>query len=115
MFIPNLRGDLYRKSGRDIYGRAQLGPRQDCPFAIINLEIGARKTSVRADSSASRGAADEIASQRAKILIPSYVDVRVGDYFGFQGRRYEINMVHPRHSITGRFDHYECELEVVPE
>ncbi|CAN5354697.1 hypothetical protein BH10PSE8_BH10PSE8_13750 [soil metagenome] len=38
-------------------------------LSIVNMQVGAPKTSVRADSAASRGSTDEIAAERAKILM----------------------------------------------
>lgn len=111
MFTPNLMGTIQSRIGRDIHGRHKLGPEKPCPFGPVNLSIGALKTSVRADSSASRGSADETAVERGKILIPAFVSVSIGDIFIFSGVKFEIITAHQRFSVTGSFDHYECDLE----
>lgn len=114
MFQPNLIGHLQTRSGRNIHGQAVLGPARECPFAIVNLESRAQKTSVRADSSGSRGSADEIASDRLKILVPAYVVIGIDDQFTFEDGKYTVRMKHPRRSVYGNMDHFECDLEVMP-
>lgn len=112
MFSPNQTGMLYRQAARDVHGRVAFGAAYDCPFAVVNMLVSGQKTSVRADSSASRGAADEIAAQRAKILLPAYADPVIGDKFNFR-LDFRIISVHPRYSVSGALDHWECDLEVM--
>ncbi len=114
MFSPNLTGIIRTKTGSDVHGRPVLGPERRCPFAIVNLEVRSQKTSVRADSSASRGAADEIASARLKILMPAFISVKIGDIFSFGEETYEIVSTFSRRSVTGEIDHVECGLKVLP-
>jgi hypothetical protein len=77
--------------------------------------VGAEKTSVRADSSASRGSTDEMVATRAKILIANYVQCAIGDRFAFEGMTYLIISMHVRRSVMGNIDHFECDLEITPE
>jgi hypothetical protein len=114
MFQPNLTGRLSSRVNRDQHGRITWGDQIVCPFAIVNLEISDEKTSVRADSSASRGAADERAAVRAVILIGLSPEPRIGDLFSFEGINYMINERHVRRSVTGVIDHYECGMEIKP-
>lgn len=114
MFQPNLVGKLSRLTGRDVHARELYSDPVDCPFGVVNLEVGSQKTSVRADSSASRGAADEIAAKRAKILVAPYVTIEVGDKFQFDGMNFRISSKHTRRSVIGVVDHFECAMEVVP-
>lgn len=114
MFEPNSVGRLFRVIGRDVHSRPTYSAGIECPFAPVNLEVGAQKTSVRADSSASRGAADELAATLAKILIVQYVSVTIGDKFSFEGINYRIARKHIRRSVAGVIDHIECQLEVIP-
>ena len=114
MFTPNLIGIIKKVTGRDIYGQPQHGAALSCPFAIVNLETKSQKTSVRADSSGSRGSADEIASDRLKILIAPHMRVAIQDRFEFEGASYIISMMHPRRTVFGSIDHFECDLEVTP-
>lgn len=114
MFEPNLVGELHRLTGRDVHARATYADPGPCAFGAVNLAVGAQKTSVRADSSASRGSADEIAAQRAKILVAPYIAVAIGDKFVYEGVNYQIKTVHVRRSILAYVDHFECDMEVIP-
>lgn len=114
MFEPNQVGKLMRLTGRDVHSRPTYAGPVDCPFGIVNLDVGAEKTIVRADSSASRGAADETISKRAKILVASYVQVGIGDRFEFDGVAFLIKSKHVRRSVMGDVDHFECDMELLP-
>lgn len=114
VFRPNQMGVLRKKLSRDVRGQITYGLARPCPFGVINMEIGALKTSVRADSSASRGSADETVAERAKILIAKQVDVAVSDRFEFDGLVFEIAARHVRRSVSGAIDHFECDLELLP-
>jgi len=114
MFEPNCLGTLKPLVGRDVHSRPTYGPAVDCPFGPVNLDVGALKTNVRADSSASRGAADETEAIRAKILVASYIDVKVGDRFEFDGLIFMITTKHTRRSVMGNVDHYECDMDLLP-
>lgn len=113
MFRPNSKGMLYRKTGRDVHGHPAYGAGVECPFAPVNLNIKALKTTVRADSSASRGSADETVSV-ARILIVPFVVPNRGDRFDFDDMSFEIVSTHGRRSVSGELDHYECDLQVLP-
>ncbi|MBD9511630.1 hypothetical protein IB265_33280 [Ensifer sp. ENS10] len=114
MFQPNLKGVLSRIVSRDVHGRATFSEPMECPFGIVNLNVGAEKTVVRADSSASRGSADEVSTKYAKILIVPYVEVKIGDKFEFQGLKFKIASTHYRISVMGSIDHIECDMEIWP-
>jgi hypothetical protein len=114
MFEPNVVGKLSRVIGRDVHARATYSEPEDCPCGIVNLDISSDKTVVRADSSASRGSADEKSAQHAKILIASYMTVNVGDRFQFDGLTFLIKSKHVRRSIMGAVDHFECGMELLP-
>lgn len=114
MFEPNSVGMLYRATGFDVHSRPTYSAAVECPFAPVNMEIGAQKTSVRADSSASRGAADEEAVMRGKILVVRYVAIEIGDKFVFEDVNYRVSRKHIRRSVAGIIDHIECDLELIP-
>lgn len=114
MFEPNNVGLLYRVIGRDVHSRPTYAPAVECPFAPVNMQTGAQKTSVRADSSASRGAGDELAVMRGKILVVRYVAIDIGDKFEFEGVNYRVSRKHIRRAVAGAIDHIECDLELIP-
>lgn len=113
MFLPNLYGTLEKKTGYDVNADRKFASKVDCPYAAVNMKIDVQKTSVRADSSASRGSADEVAATRAVILVPAFVSVGLGDRFTDAiGERFFISSLHPRYSVGGVLDHYELALEM---
>lgn len=113
MFRPNAIGALRRVVGRDVQNRETLGPEIECPFAPVKLSRDVERTTVRADSSATRGQADEVVSA-SKILVVAYVQPRLGDRFIYNGQTWKISAVHPRTSVAGVLDHYECDMDALP-
>lgn len=97
--------------GRDIYGSPQLGPARPALCSIVRFEIGADKTSVRTDSSASRGNAEE-ATAAVRLLFPPLYRVTTGTVVEMLGARVEIISVHPRHAVSGELDHYQVDAQV---
>lgn len=96
---------------RDIYGKATLGAAKPALCSIVRFEIGADKTSVRTDSSASRGNAEE-ATAAVRLLFPPLYPVTTGTVVEMLGARVEIISVHPRHTVTGEVDHYQVDAQV---
>lgn len=113
MFRPNQVGKLLKNTGYDKYAQVKFADPIDCPFAVVSLLSRADKTNVRADSSASRGSADEILS-KVKILIVPTIKPGFDDVFIFNDTKHRITGVHPRYTVTGTLDHYEADLEVTP-
>ena len=111
MFQPNRKGLLAVSLGYDVYARVTYAPDVEVPFASVTLKEIAQKTTVRADSSASRGSADEIIS-KVKILVPTYVAMKIGDMFKTDGAKFLVSAKHPRYSVFGTHDHNEFDLEV---
>lgn len=113
MFRPNAVGKLHKLTGRDVHGREQYAAGINCPFAQVNLSRRATKTDRRADSSASRGSADEVTSW-AKILVVAFMKPSLNDKFCFLDDSYRVVAVHPRRTVAGLLDHWELDLEVLP-
>lgn len=111
MFIPNNQGTLRRKRGTNINAETIYhDPIRGVPCAVVHMKASAEKTNVRADSSASRGNADEPLSF-AKILFPTAVKPKVGDHFEIAEFQLEVAKIEPRWSVAGLVDHYECDLD----
>ena len=113
-FTPNQVGMIENKIGFDLHGSPLTAPARPLQFAVINLRRKTGKTTVRADSSASRGSADEITTDQARILVAKHERINIGDVFLFDGDSYDVLSKHVRRSILGMIDHYECDLEVRP-
>lgn len=113
LFSPNTRADIYRKTAQvNNFGRPTYEPKKSVPIAVIHMSIAAQKSSVRADTSASRGQMEQMEGD-AMFLLPIYVKVNEGDVFHKDHLWLEVAMVEPRRSIQGNLDHYEVVLRKV--
>lgn len=107
MFIPNTSAKLLRKAAkRDIHGRESFAPAVPIRISIVSLADSVETSSVRADSTASRGAADQEVLG-AKLLVPAHVKLKNGDVIEVLGRQVEIASVQPRVDVLGKLDHQE--------
>lgn len=97
--------------GVDIYGKEQLGVSYTAKCAVVKLTQASEKTSVRTDSSASRGAAHEITAD-ARLLFPPSSGVKIDDKVEVHGFSLKVISVFPRVSVTGRYDHDQVDLNV---
>jgi hypothetical protein len=107
MFKPNLRCRIQIASGKnDVYGQPIPGRFVNERCAVVKMEISNEKTSVRADSSASRGNAieEEVVSI---ILLTSKTQANKDDIIEVAGVKLRIVARHPRFDVTGRLDHYQ--------
>jgi hypothetical protein len=97
--------------GSNDYGEAQLSTTsytEKC--AIVTVETITQHTTVRADSSASRGYGEDFAARSKILLIPGTV-ARMGDKLEVSGATLRIISMHPRYTIWGQLDHYEVRGE----
>jgi hypothetical protein len=108
---PYLPVTLRRKVGTDLYGRSAHGSPRTVRVGVVRLAGGQVKTSVRADSSASRGRSDESTAD-AVLLFPSAEDVQAGDLVTVNGMALEVVTVEFRYTLQGRLDHYQVDLEL---
>jgi hypothetical protein len=109
MFLPNTTGLLTHKTGQDRFAQATYAEPKTVPCGIVHLNKAAAKTSVRTDSSASRGNAEEQVSV-AKILFPITVAIVAGDKFEIQGITLRVLTIEPRLDVLGRHDHNEVDF-----
>lgn len=107
MFRPNLQCKIQLASGKnDVRGQPIPGKLVNERCAIVKLIITNEKSSVRADSSASRGNAQEMEA-RSVILLPSSTQAQIDDIIIVSGYQLRINGMQPRFDVSGRLDHYE--------
>lgn len=111
MFRPNLTCDVAVMTGQDLYGKRTYGDWVAKRFAIIKLEQSTDKTSVRTDSSASRGSAKEILAD-ARFLFPKDVVLKEGDRIRFGNFTLTVKSVWPRHRVTGELDHWQVDCDI---
>ena len=115
MFLPNTYGVLFSKTGRNRHGEPVFAEGKPVECAVVRLSRVQQPTSVRADSSASRGNASELAMSAAKILFPVSVTVAIGDRFKIASYDLVVTAREPRLSVTGDLDHYECDFGLYAE
>lgn len=106
MFRPNLNCVVRQKSGYDIYGMPTHGIRKKERCAIVKKVLRNDKTSVRADSSASRGNARELEAD-VLVLVDPNTTAEIDALLDVAGDRLRVMSKHGRYSIGGKLDHYE--------
>lgn len=79
--------------------------------AVIRISRVLEKTTVRADSSSSRGHGDERTS-RSKILLQSETVAGLGDRLTVMNLKLRIIDMRERIDVTGYVDHYETDCEL---
>ena len=111
MLRPNQRFILQKSAGNDVYGQPLPGVKSPERGAIVRLPTTDVKSSVRADSAASRGNAHEFQTD-ALVLLPVGTKAALHDFLIIRGMTLKIVMIHPRYDAGGRLDHFECQLEI---
>lgn len=110
MFTPNNNCRIQLASSEtDVHGQPILGRWLTEKCSIVRLPVQSQKTSVRADSSASRGAAQELETN-AKILLGARTKASIDDLVKVAGIDLRIVSKEPRYDAGGRLDHYEINL-----
>lgn len=107
MFRPNQMCLIRVASGRtDVYGQSSPSSSVREPCAVVRLIVSSQPSTVRADSSASRGAAEELVSDSI-ILLGARTAANIDDVIEISGTVLRIVSKHPRFNIKGGLDHYE--------
>ena len=109
MFIPNKTGILKRKTGVNIYGVASYDRGTPVPIGVVRLEVMSDPTSVRADSTASRGSAME-ETALSRVLLSRNVKVARGDVLVIDGVELVVQSIWPRYAVSGALDHVQLDL-----
>ena len=111
LFRPNTTCQLYSQSGQyDLYGKKAFSSAKTVPCAVVSYDLSRMKSSVRVDSSGSRGRADELVGV-ARFLFPKTVTVARGDVVAKDSYWLKVIEVHPRYGVDGRLDHFEVDME----
>lgn len=97
---------IYRKSGVNIYGDAKYEFIQRAQVGVVRFVESIDKTSVRADSSASRGKAEQ-AEFDAVFIAPLDVSIKMEDVLIMDGKKMRVDYIHRRWGLRGRAGHYE--------
>jgi hypothetical protein len=114
MLNYNATCQIAKAEDTDVYGQPLLGtlsPVEKC--AIVKLRKEMKHTTVRADSSQSRGHGDEFVGTHM-VLLDSATVADLGDQLNVKGFKIKITSMHPRWDVTGEIDHYEVTGELWP-
>jgi hypothetical protein len=111
MFFPRHVGIFRSLKGRNKYGEPIYTGPIPVRCSIIHLKASSEKTTVRADSSASRGSAEEEIAD-AKLLLPPALHVFLGDHFTINGFELLVTKIEPRYNVLGKHDHNEIDFAV---
>jgi hypothetical protein len=112
MFQPNVLCSLTQTAGTtDVFGNAIYNPSRPAKCGIVKLNVGDQNVTVRADSSASRGAAQEIVAD-AVLLFPVIYGVKGDDIIDVIGYRLKVTKTFPRHNVNGQLDHIQVEAMI---
>ncbi len=111
MYIPKQRCVIQKAVGTNVYGQQVPGATFKEQCAIVKIVASDEKTSVRSDSSASRGNAHELLYD-AVVLVGPRSNARIHDILTVNGYKLEIMTVQPRLDIDGRLDHYQLDLKI---
>ena len=106
LFIPNLSCTVTKHGGLDLYGQPLPGVSYKEKCAIVKIANKILPTSVRADSSASRGAAQEMIVD-AELLLVATTKAQLNDFVDVSGFKLRVVGKFPRYSVTGKLDHYQ--------
>ena len=107
LFNPNQTCIIIKNVGYNIYGEPVREERITERCALLNASGSMKKSSVRADSSASRGNALEKTADYWLILTAS-TKAELDDLIEIHGVRVKINQLIPRYSLAGKHDHTEA-------
>jgi hypothetical protein len=112
ILFPNVPATLHRQRGYDLQGKAVWAVSGRIKVAIVRLRNKLERSSVRADSSASRGRSDETRADGV-ILVPPEVEIGLQDRLTIMGAFYEITSVFPRFGLGGELGHNQVELRIL--
>lgn len=110
MFRPNTNCVIGKTGSVDVYGQRATGKLYKERCAVVTFEIQNIQSSVRADSSASRGAAQEEVANVVVLLSKTTV-AAIEDTLTVAGRTLKIATIEPRFNVLGKLDHYRVKCE----
>lgn len=114
MFLPNLILNITRKKGFTEDGEETFYDPIQVKGSIINLRNRLDRSSVRADSSASRGRAEQYEAD-VRLLIVAGADVERDDLVtvdAWPGKKYQVSEVFPRFNLQGKIDHLQVDCVI---
>jgi hypothetical protein len=111
MIKPNVSCVIVKKGETDMFGKPTEGARIKTKCNVVKLIVTNDKSTVRADSSATRGRAHEETSTSVLLFYPKS-GIAMGDMVEVAGINLEVNSIHTRFDVRGNLDHLEVGLVV---
>lgn len=98
--------------GTDVYGAPVAGATRTEKCAVVKLTQTTQHTTVRADSGATRGHADEEVAD-AVLLFSKQSTIGLGDHVVVSGVSLRVASIRQRFDVMSRLDHFEvrCAIE----
>lgn len=106
IFTPKNRCTVIKNGGTNLYGLPKPGIRVGERCSIVKLLISNEKSSVRADSSASRGNAMEMEADGI-FLMSTNTKAGVDDLIEIGTNQLRVMGIHARYNAAGVLHHYE--------
>lgn len=111
MLMPNQTCMLIKSAGNDVYGQPIPGIQSRERCSVVSMPTADVKSSVRSDSSASRGNAHE-EQTNGKILLTAVTKAVMHDILVVRGQKLKIISTHPRFNAAGKLDHIEVAVNI---
>lgn len=106
IFTPKNNCVVIKNQGNDLYGMPKQGIRKGEKCSIVKFMVSNEKSSVRADSSASRGNAMEMQADGV-FLMRTNTAADIDDLIEIDEHRMRVMGRHRRYNAAGGFHHYE--------
>lgn len=90
----------------DMYGEPILSAPVHAVCAVVKFSTIAKTTTVRTDSSATRGSAEEV-NASIVLLMSKKKEPQMNDLVTLRGVLTRIISVQPRYDVMGKLDHFE--------
>jgi len=111
MFIPRIPCTITKVGGHTVYGQELEGASYSELCNVVRLRKEHFHTTVRTDSSASRGHADEVRADVIVLLKPE-TKCSLGDKLTVGHLSIRVQNLNPKYSVMGRLHHWEAKGEV---
>ncbi|MDL2285094.1 hypothetical protein LJC19_08170 [Oxalobacter sp. OttesenSCG-928-P03] len=106
VFGMNVPCTITKLEGSDVYGKAKFGKEIKTKCSVASLMVANKDTTVRADSSGTRGHAEEVVSD-AKLLFHKNTDISLGDKLTLPHIKLSVVAILPRYNVWSVLDHLE--------
>ena len=109
MILPTLNIEVAFVVGRDVYAQPKLGPWKRDKCSPVRLDFEVMNTTVRTDSGASHGHAQEDAHVVVILVRTNSPAAKVDAIVKILNAKVRVKKVHPRFTAAGVLDHYQLE------